>query len=200
MTQDEMKLALLNSAIRVIARDGLDKATTGVIAAEANLNEAYIYRLFDSKEELFKEVFTALDNELVSKILHYLPVMYMNTPDFETRCHMLFFFCLGFILGNKSKFLCFIRYYYSPYFKQYSYDEHTRRYQSVVEKMTPVFRENCNVWMLFNHMLNTTLDFAVKVFSGDVSDCGDTAENVFLVFYSSVKPYIVPHHLKTKEG
>lgn len=200
MTQAERKLALLGSTISVIARDGLDKTTTRAIATEANLNEAYIYQLFASKEDLFKEVFSTLDDELVSKILLHLPVMYMESMDFETRCHTLFFFCWRFILGNKDKCLCFIRYYYSPYFKKYSYDEHNKRYQSVLEKMIPAFRKKSNVWMLLNHILNTMLDFAVKVFNGDIKDNDDTAEHVFLVIYSSVKPYIEPHHLKNKEG
>ncbi|MBQ7969231.1 MAG: TetR/AcrR family transcriptional regulator [Clostridia bacterium] len=200
MTQAERKLALLCSTISVIARDGLDKTTTRAIATEANLNEAYIYQLFDSKEDLFKEVFATLDDELVSIILFRLPVMYMESMDFETRCRALFFSCWRFILGNKDKCLCFIRYYYSPYFKKYSYDEHNKRYQSVLEKMTPAFRKKSNVWMLLNHILNTMLDFAVKVFNGDINDNDDTAEHVFLVIYSSVKPYIEPHHLINKEG
>lgn len=199
MTQADRKLALLGSTIRVIARNGLDKTTTKAIAAEANLNEAYIYHLFDGKEGLFKAVFTTLDDELVSKILLHLPVMYMETMDFETRCYTLFTFCWRFILGNKDKCLCFIRYYYSPYFKKYSYAEHNMRYQSVLEKMTPAFREKTNVWMLLNHILNTMLDSAVKVFNGDIADNDNTAEHVFLVIYSSVKPYIEPHHLINKE-
>lgn len=199
MTQEEMKLALLGSTIRVIARNGLDKTTTRAIATEANLNEAYIYRLFDCKEGLFKEVFAMLDEELVSKILKHLPVMYMDCMDLEIRLHTLFFFCWRFILGNKDKCLCFIRYYYSPYFKKYSYDEHTKRYQSVLEKMTPAFRKKSNVWMLLNHILNTMLDFAIKVFNGDIKDNDNTAEHVFIVIYSSVKPYIEPHHFNNKE-
>lgn len=199
MTQADRKLALLGSTIRVIARNGLDKTTTKAIATEANLNEAYIYHLFDGKEGLFKAVFTTLDDELVSKILLHLPVMYMGTMDFETRCYTLFTFCWRFILGNKDKCLCFIRYYYSPYFKKYSYDEHNMRYQSVLDKMTPAFREKTNVWMLLNHILNTMLDSAVKVFNGDIADNDNTAEHVFLVIYSSVKPYIEPHHLINKE-
>ncbi len=200
MMQAERKLALLGSTISVIARDGLDKTTTRAIATEANLNEAYIYRLFDSKEDLLKQVFTTLDNELVSKIFLHLPVMNMKSMDFETRCYTLFFLCWRFILGNKDKCLCFIRYYYSPYFKKYSYDEHNKRYQKVLEKMTPAFREKSNVWMLLNHILNTMLAFAVKVFNGDIKDNDDTAEHVFLVIYSSIKPYIEPHHLINKEG
>ena len=109
MTQDEMRLALLNSTIKIIAKDGLDKATTRSIAQAAQLNEAYIYRLFSDKEDLFKEAFTLLDNELVSKILLHLPIMSAKELDFETRCRALFFACWKFILSNKEKCLSFIR-------------------------------------------------------------------------------------------
>lgn len=200
MTQYEMKLALLNSTIRIIARDGLDKTTTRAIATEANLNEVYIYRLFECKDGLFKQVFTTLDDEFVSKILLHLPVMYMDTMDFETRCRALFISCWRYFLDNKDKCLCFIRYYYSPYFTKYSYDEHKQRFQSVEEKMTPAFQENSDVWMLLNHILNIMLDFAVKVFNGDIPDSDGTAEHVFLLVFSSVKPYIAPQHLKNEEG
>ncbi len=200
MTQDEMRLALLESTIRIIAREGLDKTTTRAIATEANLNEAYIYRIFDCKEGLFRSVFSYLDNELAEKVLVHLPVMYKETLDFETRWRALFISCWKFILGNKDKCLCFIRYYYSPYFKRYSFEEHSVRYQRIVEGIKYVFREECNVWMLLNHILNTMLDFAVKVFNEDIRDCDDTSEHVFLVIYSSIKPYIQNCHYIKKEG
>lgn len=190
MTSNEMKSTLLDSTVRVIARNGLDKATTKAIATEANLNEAYIYRLFENKEALLKEVFSVLDEELVTEILKHLPVMYMDSIDFETRCRTLFLFCWKFILGNPEKCICFIRYYYSTYFKKYSIDEHRRRYSVVVEKISPAFSENSDVWMLLNHILNTMLDFAVKVFDGDIKDNDETAEHLFTLVFSSLKPYI----------
>ena len=190
MTQDEMRLALLDSTVRIIAKDGLDKATTRSIAQAAQLNEAYIYRFFNDKEYLFKEAFTMLDNELISKILLHLPIMSANELDFETRCRALFFACWKFILSNQEKCLCFIRYYFSPYFKKYSFDAHQARYKKVVEIMTPAFRPKANVWMLLNHILNTMLNFATKVFNGAVKDCDDTTEHVFLLVYYSIKPYL----------
>ena len=48
MAQQSMKQTFMMSAVRVIARDGLVKATTKAIAAEAGLNEAFIYRCFSS--------------------------------------------------------------------------------------------------------------------------------------------------------
>ena len=41
---------LIDAAICVVARDGLDRATTKAIAAAAACNEVYIYRNFGSKE------------------------------------------------------------------------------------------------------------------------------------------------------
>lgn len=40
MDQQSMKQAFIESTVHVVARDGLEKATTKAIAAEAGLNEA----------------------------------------------------------------------------------------------------------------------------------------------------------------
>ena len=56
MGQQSMKQTFMMSAVRVIARDGLVKATTKAIAAEAGLNEAFIYRCFSSKNELLRGI------------------------------------------------------------------------------------------------------------------------------------------------
>ena len=52
MEHQNIKQAFIDSAVRVVARDGMEKATTKAIAAEAKLNEAYIYKCFPSKDEL----------------------------------------------------------------------------------------------------------------------------------------------------
>ena len=52
MEQREIQQTFIRSAIRVIARKGLVKATTKAIAADAGLNEAYIYKCFKGKDEL----------------------------------------------------------------------------------------------------------------------------------------------------
>ena len=40
----EMRQVFIDSAVRVVARDGMEKTTTKAIASEAKLNEAYIYK------------------------------------------------------------------------------------------------------------------------------------------------------------
>lgn len=189
MKQDDIRRKLIDGTIRVIARDGLDKATTKQIGTETATNEAYIYRCFSGKEDMFAKTFDSLDEELVSVTLEHIPVMYMQEVDFEMRCWLFFTSVWKFLLGNKDKCLAFIRYYYSPYFKQYSAESHRRRFDPLVERFKPAYRAEANVWMLLNHMLNVMLDFAVKVFDGAVSDSPDTTEHVFRLIYFSVKQY-----------
>lgn len=194
MRQDETRQRLIDGTIHVIAREGLDKTSTKQIGLATATNEAYIYRCFSGKEDLLAKTFAALDEELVSKTLYHFPVMRMSDIDFETRCRFYFTAIWEFLLGNRDKCLAFIRYYYSPYFAKYSSDEHQQRFAPLVRKFEEAFRDEANVWMILNHILNTMLDFAVKVYDGAVPNDEDTAEHVFRLIYASVRQYF-----KTRE-
>ena len=189
MKGNDIRLKLIDGTIRVIARDGLDKATTKSIGEETSINQAYIYRYFLDKEDMFAKTFESLDTELFNKAMQHIPIMYMREIDYEVRCRMFFVFVWKFILGNKDKCLAYIRYYYSPYFKQYSSESHCTRYNPIIDKFKEAFRDEANVRMLFNHILNVMLDFAIKVFDGDVPDDDDTEEHVFRLIYHSIKQY-----------
>ena len=189
MKQDELRLRLIDGTIHVIARDGLEKASTKQIGLTTSINEAYIYRCFRDKEDMLANTFASLDDELVAKAMTHVPVMYMQEMEYEMRCRVFFASVWKFLLGNRDKCLAFIRYYYSPYFSRYSSKEHKKRYIPLVDKFKDAFRDEANVWMILNHILTTMLDFAVKVFDGALPDNDDTAEHVFRLIYVSVRQY-----------
>ncbi len=189
MKQDEFRQRLIDGTIHVIARDGIDKATTKSIGEETSINQAYIYRHFEDKEDMFAKAFEALDGELVTKAMQHVSVMYMQEMDYEMRCWIFFSSVWKFLLSNRDKCLTFIRYYYSPYFAKYSAVNHKSRYIPLVEKIKVAFRDEADVWMLLNYILNVMLDFAVKVFDGAVSNSDKTAEHVFRLIYGSIKQY-----------
>ena len=180
---------LVNETIVVISREGLERTTTKAISLQANLNEAYIYRYFSSKDELFVQVFNVLDNELLATVKTHLGAMMLPDKDLESRCRMFFQGVWRFLLGNKEKCQAFIRYYYSPYFQKYSLEEHQARYRYLVEAFGNFFLPEANTWMLLNHAMSVMLDFAVKVFDGQVPDDEDTAEHVFRLVYYALTPY-----------
>lgn len=58
------KIRLMQSAARVVARDGLSAATTAAIAAEAGVAEGTLYRHFDSKDDLLIAAYRQMKQEV----------------------------------------------------------------------------------------------------------------------------------------
>lgn len=189
MRHEEMRRKLIDGTIHVIAQDGLDKATTKQIRITTNANEAYIYRCFADKEDMFAKAFEVLDAELADKVMHHVEVMYMQKVDYETRCRFFFSSIWEFMLSSRDKCITYVRYYYSPYFQQYSAENHRCRYEPILEKFKDAFRDEADVWLILNHILNVMLDFAVKVHTGEMPNEEVYAEHVFRVIYVSVRQY-----------
>ena len=189
MSPQDMREKLIARTISVIATEGLDKTTTKAITTGTDINEAYIYRHFSDKKDLLSKAFDKLDEELVAKVMQHLPVMYMQELEYELRCRVFFEAVWKFLLGNKEKCLAFVQYYYSLYFTKYSAESHKRRYIPIVEKFKDAFKDEADVWMILNHILNVMLDFAVKVHNGQMPSEDNYSEHVFLVIYRSVEQY-----------
>lgn len=190
MTREEMRFTLLDSTVKTIEQLGLDKATTRNISRRANLNEAYIYRIFNDKEDLFKETFAQLDREMVTFLQNELESVAEEETDLEAKYRPLFFAFWKYLLDNKGKCLCFIRYYFSPYFKKYSLEDHRELLVRPAGMISHDLRAGTDVGMLLDHILTTMLNFASMVINGTLAESDDTAENVFTVAFSSVKPYL----------
>lgn len=189
MKQEEMRQKLIEGTICVIAKDGMDGASTKRIRLATAINEAYIYRCFKDKEDLFAKAFAAMDEDLFAKAMQYVEVMYAEDIDFELRCRYFFFALWSFLLGEKEKCLAYVQYFYSPYFVKCSAEEHKKRFAPLVEKIRSAFKEEADVWMILNHILNVMLDFAVKVHNNQMPGGDNYAEHVFRVIYMAVRQY-----------
>ena len=121
--------------------------------------------------------------------MQHVAVMYMQEMDYELRCRGFFSAVWKFLLGNRDKCLTYVRYYYSPYFTKFSAESHKKRFLPIVTKFEDAFKDEADVWMILNHILNVMLDFAVKVHNDQMSKDDDYAEHVFRVIYASVKQY-----------
>ncbi len=196
MIQDETRCRLIDGTIHIIARDGLDKATTKQIGTFTSINEAYIYRKFADKEDMFAKAFDKMDEELLSKAMQHVEIMYLQSMEYEMRCRFYFAAIWKFLLEDRDECIAYVRYYYSPYFTRYSADAHKRRFKPLVDKFRDAFKDEADVWMILNHILNVMLDFAVKVHNGEMPDGDNYSEHVFRVIYCSVEQYF----RKTKES
>jgi len=192
MRLSETREKLIEGTIRVISREGLDKASAKQIEAETGINVVYIYRCFKDKDEMFAHVFSVLDKELIDKLNESLEAGWLPEYSMKERCRKTFDSIWRFLLAEPDRCTCYLRYYYSRYFQDYSLDSHTQDYKPIVEKISDVFLDEANVWMLLNHLLRVMLDFSLKVFNKEIGDNEDTSEHVFRLIYNSTSPYFKP--------
>ena len=127
MKQDELRRKLIDGTIHVIAREGLDKASTKQIGLATSINEAYIYRCFKDKEDMLSKTFDDLDQQLFANTMQHIEIMYVQGMEYEMRCRFYFAALWGFLLGNRDKCLAYVQYYYSPYFLKISAETHKKR-------------------------------------------------------------------------
>lgn len=185
-----MRQKLIDSTIHVVANEGIHKTTTKAISTHSGINEAYIYRFFADKDDLLKNAFAHLDDEMTAAILRFVPVMGMTDMKIEDRCWAFFSKYWAFLLGNLEKCSFFIKYYYSQHYDSYPRDERARAYQKVVDCFTPAFKEGTDVWAMLNHILDVVFCNLVKVLRSELPSDDSTAEMVYSFVYRSVEPYL----------
>lgn len=191
MKQEEMRQKLIDGTIQVVAKDGLGETTTKKVRLASSINEAYIYRCFKNKEDMFAKTFTYLDEELFAQTMEHFDVMSLTDMAFVDRCRTYFFKVWSFLLSGRDKCLAYVQYFYSPYFVKCSAEEHKKRFMPLVDRFREAFKDEADVWMILNHILNVMLDFVVKVHNGQMTRDDNYAEHVFRVIYVSVKQYFV---------
>lgn len=190
MDQQSMKQAFIESTVHVVARDGLEKATTKAIAAEAGLNEAYIYKCFAGKDELLSEAFYREDENFARLLRDTLPVMRLPDLTWKERAFLLWKQSWEFILEKEPDLLFYLRYYYSANCRTYAYDAHLKYFQELIEKVRPAFRPGTNVDMLVHQIFDTMLAFASRVMGGEMENNEKTTGWTFEQIYSFVVPNV----------
>ena len=191
----EIKELLINNAIHLIAEGGFEKATTKELAhsggslPDFKMNEVYIYRIFGSKENLFESVFDRLDHELLYAFQKGIEkVGGIDALNKETL-YEFFLMAWRFILGNEERCRCYVRYYYSVYFKGNSLAAHRTLFGEMISVMAPLFREEADAASVLHSVFVAMLDFAIRVYNGDLEDNEVNRSLVCNVLYCMLMTY-----------
>ena len=193
---EERKQELMDATVRIIAENGLENTATNMICSLSGINVAYIYRLFESKEDLIAKTFDKADTEFLNTIIENFPVLKYDSIDYEMRCRVLFMKCWNFVMERPQELTFYVRYYYSSSFQKYSYSAHMQRYTVLIEKMKTAFPETVDVRAVLHHILDTLLGEAMKQISDPHESNEKAAEKSFQLIFSVVKAYIKSEKIK----
>ena len=190
MEIQEMRQSFIDSAIRIVARDGMEKTTTKAIAAEAKLNEAYIYKCFSGKDELLSAALHMEDENFANFLQKTLPVMHMQGFSWKERAYILWKKSWDFILKEPADCIFYIRYYYSASCRIHAYETHLACFKPLIEKASKSFKPATNMDMLIHQIFSTMLFFASRVLGGELENSEETTAWAFEQIYSFVVPNV----------
>lgn len=105
MEVQEMRQVFIDSAVRVVARDGMEKTTTKAIASEAKLNEAYIYKCFSGKDDLLSAALHMEDVNFANLLQKTLPIMHMPGLSWKERAYILWKKSWELVLSIRNAYL-----------------------------------------------------------------------------------------------
>lgn len=196
----ERKEKLIEATVQIIAEHGLENLRTAEVCKIAGVNVAYLYDLFENKDDLIAQAFAASDERFLKTILDNFPVLHYQSIDYEMRCRVLFMRCWEHIINRRRYTVFYVRYYYSSSFQKYSYAEHMQRYAGLIEKMKPAFPETANVKAILHHILDTLLGMAMKQINDPQESDEAAAETNFGIIFSVVKNYINQDVLKENKN
>ena len=187
--------ALLNNTIHLIGKSGFEGATTRAIVCEGiedpaiRLNEVYIYRIFGSKELLYEEAFLRLDRELFCAFQNEVRATGGFEEDTREKLYDFFLKAWRFILGNEERCRCYVRYYYSVYFKGHSLKHHKEQFEEMVAEMTLLFKDEADVEAILHSIFTALFDFAIRVYNGELEDSDINRPHIFNVLYCMMATY-----------
>ena len=175
----EIRQELINSAIRVVSVQGIQNATTKALSLDAKLSEVYIYRYFQSKDDLFKQTFDSLDRELMVIMKRSLLRIKGENTNRREAFRSMFLDFWEFVLGDRNKCSFFIQYYYSSYYSTNSDEDRKKIYQPFLDLVASAFVGGADAWIELNHMYDIAFPKLLRVIRGSIPDDKDTQESVY---------------------
>ena len=192
----EVKALLISNAIHLIAEGGFEKATTKELARyggdlpDLKMNEVYIYRYFGSKESLYEAAFIELDRELFYAFRNGVISVGGFEQNTKEKLYDFFLKAWKFVLHNEERCRCYVRYYYSIYFKGSSLKAHEKQFNEVIDVLIPLFKEEADVSAIFHSVFTTMLAFAIRVYNGELEDSEENRPHVFNVLSCMLMTYL----------
>ena len=191
----EVRELLISNAIHLIAEGGFERATTkelthcGGSLPGFKMNEVYIYRIFGSKENLYEAAFLRLDDELFGAFRNGVRFVGGFEVDTKERLYEFFQRAWYFLLGNEERCRCYVRYYYSIYFKGNACRLHRQLFEGLVNEMAPIFKEEADVEAILHSVFISLLDFCIRVYNGTLEDSELNRPHIFNVLFCMMMTY-----------
>lgn len=192
----QMREKFISAVMHIAARDGLEKTTTKKISQETGLNEAYIYRCFDCKEDLLREAYLQHDQRRAEYSISIVPMFRMPNLPLQERCFLCWHACWNYLLSDPDACMFSSRYAHSAYFRPLNDKALSSHISRLADMQRHLFLPDIDLESLLQQVRSTMLFFAVRIIQKEMSGSPETVRWIFQQIYSFVRPNLAPEVLE----
>ncbi|MDO5400340.1 MAG: TetR/AcrR family transcriptional regulator [Eubacteriales bacterium] len=199
LTQDK-RHALLCSAVRAVARYGMKDVSTRRISADAGVNDAYIYRYFQDKEDLLVQAFLLENQQFMAQAIKQIDQVRQSAPreSLDKRFETVFYAAWRYLLDRPEVCRFFLYYYLSPNFAQHARAPYRRQLDELAEKVRPLFASGEEAKQSLYALFVLLNAFAVQVLNGEQPDTPETGRRVLQMTFAAVRSQMGPENTTGK--
>ena len=183
MKREEMRSLLMKSTEQVVARDGLERTTTKSIASGVGVNEVYIYRNFQDKDDLIRQAFLVEDCAFINEMINRTSVLKTEGVTREMSFRRYWDICWNYLMRRPENCLFYVRFYYSAAFDETVGKLHSSYCNALEEEVNGALGNSEILHVILPQILEMMWIFASKVALGTWENTPETAEKCYQILY-----------------
>lgn len=175
---------LLESAIRLVAKNGMENIRTKEIAEDVGISEGTMYKHFKSKNEILRDAFFLVDTRISSILTQSSFASSVNIENFWDMVHEIWEKIYSYLLSHEEETLFLIRFRYSALYtaelrkKRQAYngmfDEIYKSLEKIHTLPPDIYRG-----FLTSYIFEITLCFAEKYVTGRIPEDDSLEDNLW---------------------
>ena len=188
----DKKAVLLKSTVTVVARGGIDNASTRMIGKEAGFQDAFIYRYFKDKEDLLAYAYLLEREKFLNLAIRCIDRVREQMADQKLleRYRTVFHTSWRYLLDTPDVCRFLVYYYNSPNFEKYARMKYQEQSDSLTSHIVHLYDSEEYAKMCMYALFILLNSFGLRVVNGDLPDNAETEDKVCRVTYSAFCAHI----------
>ena len=191
---ESMRAQIKQGTLHLIAAGGMSNFSFPKLTAATGIVAPTVYELYKNKEDLLSTCFLEIDAEigrLLADAMKKTPPHRDQVEDVENYCWLLWVTYWRYLMADADRTLFYWAFYNSEYYTDAVIQQRDKNYLPFVQYVDEIDKrfhisERCNRHVLIMHLIDGTLNAAVKVFRGEFGNDDVTINTIYHAVFQPV--------------
>lgn len=193
-TPENLRKQIAQGTMHLIASGGMSNFSFPKLTAATGIVPPTVYELYKNKEDLLTTCFLEIDAEfgrLLTAAMKKTPPHRNQVEDVENYCWLLWAAYWRYLMADADRTLFYWAFYNSEYYTDAVIQQRDKNYLPFVQYVDEIDKrfhisERCNRHVLIMHLIDGTLNAAVKVFRGEFGNDDVTINTIYHAVFQPV--------------